>query len=420
MKVLLVSKESSGGGAALAAYRLLLALRKQDVDVKMLVQEDGSEEDGIFSTTHSAFKRWINFLRFVLERLVFLPHEKSAALRFLFSLANTGEDLTKNPHFLDADIIHLHWINAGFISLRNLKKILKSGKPVVWTFHDEWTYTGGCHLALDCQAFTRQCGMCPYLRKPGEKDLSTRIWRKKEKIFRDFGFNVITPSSWLQSRVRSSSLLGNFKTQHIPNVVDTGLFKAIDRDEASRRLGLKSETRYILFGAASMKSAFKGFDYFRQAVNLVHQELGDDAGVEILLFGKADGDVANVFPLQTRHAGRVNKVEDMVDLYSVADVYVNPSLQESFGYTILESMLCGTPVVGFDTGAISEIILHKENGYLAAKESVEDLAKGIMWILSSVNPDVISEKARSTMLERFPEEAISTEHISLYKRIISV
>jgi len=419
MKVLLVSKASSGGGAALAAYRLLLALRKQGVDVKMLVQEDGIEKEGIFSTTHSAFKRGINFLRFVLERLVFLPLEKSPAVRFLFSLANTGEDLTKNPHFLDADIIHLHWINAGFISLRTLKKILKSGKPVVWTFHDEWTYTGGCHLALACQAFTHECGMCPYLKRPGAKDLSTRIWSKKEKIFRNFEFNVITPSRWLQSRVRSSSLLGNFKVQVIPNVVDSNIFKPVDRGQASGRLGLKSETRYILFGAASMKSAFKGFDYFREAVNLVHQELGDDAGVEILLFGKADDDVANAFPLKTRHAGRINKVEDMVDLYSFADVYVNPSLQESFGYTILESMLCGTPVVGFKTGAISEIILHKENGYLAANKSVEDLANGILWILRSANPDLISEKARSTMLERFNEEDTSTAHISLYQSIIT-
>jgi len=420
MKVLLISKARSGGGAALAAYRLLLALRKQGVDVKMLVQEDGNEEEGIFSTTHSALKRWINFMRFVLERLVFFTQERSPAVRFHFSLANTGEDLTKNPHFLDADIIHLHWINAGFISLRTLKKILKSGKPVIWTFHDEWTFTGGCHLALDCQAFSQQCGMCPYLRRPGRKDLSTRIWRRKEKLFRNFEFRVITPSNWLHSRVRSSSLLSNFKLQVIPNVVDTSLFRPVDKSESSRRLGLKSETRYILFGAASMKSAFKGFDYFREAVNIIHRELGNNVNVEILLFGKSDDDVANVFPLKTRHAGIVKKAEDMADLYSVADVYVNPSLQESFGYTIFESMLCGTPVVGFKIGAISEIILHKENGYLADNKSVEDLADGIMWILRSANPDMISERARSTMLERFHEEDTSKAHISLYQSIITV
>lgn len=420
MKVLMVSKASSGGGAALAARRLMLAIRKQGVEVKMLVQEGANEEEGVFSTTHGAFKRGLNFMRFVLERMAFLPYERSPAVRFLFSLANTGEDITKNPHFLDADIIHLHWINQGFISLRTLEKILKSGKPVVWTFHDEWTYTGGCHLALDCLEFTQGCGMCPYLRRPGMSDLSVRIWKRKEKLFSKYKFRVITPSRWLQSRVHSSSLLGNFNVELIPNLLDKSIFSPANRGEACRRLGLKPETRYILFGAASMRSIFKGFDYFREAAAIIHRELGREAGVEILLFGKSDEGVEKLLPLPATNAGMVNKVEALVDLYSVADVYVNPSLQESFGYTILESMLCGTPVVGFNTAAISEIILHKENGYLAAMKSVEDLAAGIMWVLRSASPDVISEKARSTMLERFHEEEISTAHISLYKSIISV
>ena len=418
MKVLLISKAGGGGGAALAAYRLLLALRKQNLDVEMLVQDGGSKEEGIFSTTHGAFKRWINYVRFVLERIIFLPQEKSPAVRFHFSLANTGEDLTRNPHFIDADIIHLHWIYAGFISLNTLQKILKSGKPVVWSFHDEWAYTGGCHLALDCQAFTQECGMCPYLKKPGLNDLSRRIWKKKAGIFGEDDFTVITPSRWLHDRVRSSSLLGNFNTHVIPNVVDDSLFRPVDRDEAARRLGLKPEKRYILFGAASMKSAFKGFEFFREAVQLIHKELGDDSGIEILLFGKAKGDTADFFPLKTRNAGLVDKVEDMVDLYSMADLYVNPSLQESFGYTILESMLCATPVVGFDAGAISELILHKENGYLADYKSGAGLAEGISWLLEPGNNKAASEKARSSMLERFKEEDTASEHIALYRSIL--
>ena len=214
-------------------------------------------------------------------------------------------------------------------------------------------------------------------------------------------------------------MLGNFNVEHIPNLLDTSIFRPADRDEACRRLGLKPESRYILFGAASMRSIFKGFDYFKEAAAILRRELGRETGAEILLFGKSDKGVEKLFPLPATHAGLVNKVETLVDLYSVADVYVNPSLQESFGYTILESMLCGTPVVGFNTAAISEIILHKENGYLAAMKSVEDLAAGIMWILRSARTDVISEKARSSMLERFQEEEISRAHISLYKRIIS-
>jgi glycosyltransferase involved in cell wall biosynthesis len=418
MKVLLISKAGSGGGAALAAYRLLLALRKKGVEAKMLVQDGGNKDEGIFSTTHGFLKRWINFLRFVLERLVFLPFEKSPALRFHFSLANTGEDLTRNPYFLEADIIHLHWINAGFLSLRSLQNILRSGKPVVWTFHDEWAYTGGCHLALDCRAFTSMCEMCPYLKKPGKHDLSTRIWNKKKRLFQDKAFGVITPSNWLHDRVRSSSLLGDFNIYVIPNLADTALFSPVDRMEASSRLGLDPEKRYILFGAASMTSAFKGFDYFREAVTLIHQKLGKGSRIEILLFGKSVGDVEKIFPLKTRHMGKVNSVKDMVDIYCMADVYVNPSLQESFGYTVLESMSCGTPVVGFRSGAISEIIHHKENGYLADYKSEVDLANGIIWSLNDSDPEEVSERARRSILDKFREEDSAAAHIAIYQSIL--
>jgi len=132
------------------------ALRAASVDVNMLVQEGDEKEEGIISTTHGVVKGWINLIRFIWERLVFLRQERSKSIRFLFSLANTGESLTLNPYVREADVIHLHWINAGFLSLRSLKELLQMGKPIVWTFHDMWPFTGGCHYALDCREYTRE------------------------------------------------------------------------------------------------------------------------------------------------------------------------------------------------------------------------------------------------------------------------
>jgi hypothetical protein len=197
MKILLIGKHSRTGGAAIASTRLMVALKSRQVDVNMLVQEGGEDTEGIYSTTNGPLKRWMNLWRFILERLVFLRQESSKSIRFLFSLANTGESIIRNRYVKEAELIHLHWINGGFLSLRSLKQLLRSGKPVVWTFHDMWPFTGGCHYALDCKGFTRECGQCPYLKKPSEKDLSHRIWKKKEKLFRNSQVTVITPSSWL-------------------------------------------------------------------------------------------------------------------------------------------------------------------------------------------------------------------------------
>ncbi len=385
----------------------------------MLVQEGAEEEEGIFSSTHGVVKSWINLGRFVWERLVFLRQERSKSIRFLFSLANTGERLTRNRHVMEADVIHLHWINAGFLSLRSLGELLQMGKPVVWTFHDMWPFTGGCHYALDCREYTRECGTCPYLKRPGKRDLSHRLWKKKEKLFRSSEVTVITPSSWLQECVKASSLLRHWEVTTIHNPVDPDLFKPRGREESCAKLGLDPSKKYILFGAATMKNVLKGFNYFLEAIRILAEDPETPGDVEILLFGKTRGDVSRAFPLPARNIAFVQSVHTMVDLYGAAHLFVIPSLQDNLPNTIIESMLCGTPVVGFRTGGIPEMIEHKVNGYLAAGKSSADLASGMKWILSRDSYEDLSAETRRIALERFSWEASVEKHLDLYSKLLN-
>lgn len=395
------------------------ALRAKNVEVHMLVQEGAEEEEGIFSSTHGVVKSWINLGRFVWERLVFLRQERSKSIRFLFSLANTGERLTRNRHVMEADVIHLHWINAGFLSLRSLGELLQMGKPVVWTFHDMWPFTGGCHYALDCREYTRECGTCPYLKRPGKSDLSHRLWKKKEKLFRSSEVTVITPSSWLQECVKASSLLRHWEVTTIHNPVDPDLFKPRGREESCAKLGLDPSKKYILFGAATMKNVLKGFNYFLEAIRILAEDPETPGDVEILLFGKTRGDVSRAFPLPARNIAFVQSVHTMVDLYGAAHLFVIPSLQDNLPNTIIESMLCGTPVVGFRTGGIPEMIEHKVNGYLAAGKSSADLASGMKWILSRDSYEDLSAETRRIALERFSWEASVEKHLDLYSKLLN-
>ncbi len=419
MKILLISKSPRAGGAAIASSRLMKALRAKQVDVKMLVQEGGNEREGIYSTTNSVVKRWINLFRFVMERLVFLRWERSKSIRFLFSLANTGESISRNPHVMEADVIHLHWINGGFLSLKSLGELLNTGKPVVWTFHDMWPFTGGCHYALECKEYTRECGQCHYLKKPGNRDLSHRIWKKKEKLFRNSNVTVITPSNWLQECVRASSLLHHWEVTTIHNPIDHELFKPVEREEACRNLGLDSSKKYILFGAATMKNVLKGFNYFLEATRVIASEPDVVEDVEILLFGKTGGDVAQSFPLKTRNIAFVHSDQTIVELYSVAHLFVIPSLQDNLPNTILESMFCGTPVVGFRTGGIPEMIEHRVNGYLADHKSSADLAEGMRWVLSSDSYERLSAETRDLAVRRFSRDRSVEKHIDLYRNTIN-
>ena len=418
MKILLIAKHPKTGGAAIAASRLMESLREKKVDVSMLVQEGGNEEQGVYSTTHGKLKRWTNLYRFILERLVFLRQERSASIRFLFSLAKTGESIIRNRHVMEADVIHLHWINAGFLSLKSLDELLSMGKPVVWTFHDMWPFTGGCHYALDCKEYTRECGECPYLKKPRKNDLSHRLWKKKLEIFRDTQVNVITPSAWLQECVEGSSLLKHWPVRTIHNPVNSDILKAVDRVKACANLGLDPSKKYILFGAATMKNVLKGFNYFLEASSAIAGESWLKEDVEILLFGKANEDVARSFPLKTRNIAFVSSISTIVELYSVAHLFVIPSLQDNLPNTIIESMLCGTPVVGFNTGGIPEMIEHKVNGYLAEYKSSDDLAAGMRWILASGSYEKLSADTRKLALERFSRDRSVEMHIELYRKLL--
>jgi len=418
MKVLLVSKSAKRGGAAIAASRLMHILKENGVETKMLVQEGEDPDSGVYSTTHSALKRGMNFLRFVIERLTFLRREKSPDIRFLFSLANTGEDLSCNPHVRDADIIHLHWVNGGFLSFASLEKLLDLGKPVVWTLHDMWPFTGGCHHALNCEGYKQECGQCIYLKKPGERDLSHRLWKKKNNLLKDRKITIITPSIWMQKGVRGSTLLGHQEIFAIPNPVDHHLFKPADRQLSCENLGLDPSKKHILFGAASVKNLYKGFTYFREAMELLNRNAEATEGVEIILFGKGGGDLQDMFPVKTHCIDYISSVQTIVELYSAAHLFVISSLQDNFPSTLIESMLCGTPVAGFRTGGIPEMIGHLEDGYLAEHKSAADLARGMEWILSNEDYNSLSVRCREAATKRFSSAKAAEKHIRLYQGLM--
>lgn len=183
MKVLLINKSDKTGGAAVACYRLLQALAGEHVDVRMLVQEKKTDDALVLTQTHSWAKRKYDYALLAYEKALFWPLEADASVRFAFSTAVSGESIVRSIKDFDPDIIHIHWISQGFISLKGLQEIMALGKKIVWTLHDFWAFTGGCHYPADCKAYTQQCGNCLFLKQPSEKDISAEIWAKKQTFY---------------------------------------------------------------------------------------------------------------------------------------------------------------------------------------------------------------------------------------------
>ncbi len=419
MKIALINKSADNGGAAIASCRLMNALNKIDtIQAQMVVQDYKGNNKNIISTTHSQFDRTIDFGRFVWERIVYLPYEKSKEVRFAFSLANTGKDISKLEAVREADIIHLHWINQGFLSLKGLEKLFKLGKPVIWTLHDMWPFTGGCHYSGNCFFYKQQCGNCFYLKKPHPSDLSNQINKKKEKIYSGTPLTFAGCSNWMTDQAKESTLLKNFRIENIHNPIEVELYLPGNKIQARETLGLPTDKKLLLFGAANIFDKRKGFNYLLQSLDILksnYPQLADN--VHCIIFGKAKYPYS--VPLSSTSVNYISSQEEMVKLYRAADVFVLPSLQDNLPNTVMEAMSCGLPVVAFNTGGLSEMIEHKVNGYLANTGDSRDLARGLQFVLSEVDSAAFQKIARDKVIKNYHPDIIAAKYINLYRKLLN-
>lgn len=417
MKIRIISTSDRKGGAAIAAFRLFKALNNRDRSAGMLVRDKYSDEEDIVGRDQGMIKRVIHFLRFVAERLYFLPYERSKEIRFFFSPANTGEDISNLKIIRSADIIHLHWINQGFLSLSDIQKLISTGKPFVWTLHDMWPFTGGCHYSGECERFKNECGDCPFLKNPGPHDLSYRILKKKTRIFKDATITIVGPSLWMSGLAKESRLFNNFRIETIPNPIDTGLFRPGDPVQARKSLGLPEDRFLILAGAANLDDKRKGFRLLVDALMmLVEKEPGLRDKAALVTFGKSKDDIDPGLPVYSKQF--LTEEKELVSLYQAADIFVLPSLEDNLPNTISESLTCGTPVVAFNTGGVPEMIIHEKTGFLAEKGDSSSLAEGIFRMFSNPAMNEMKDNCRETAVRMFSNETVASQYRSLYMSLM--
>ncbi|MDD7632469.1 MAG: glycosyltransferase family 4 protein [Parabacteroides sp.] len=412
MKVVILNTSEHTGGAAVAANRLLKALRKQSVEAHMLVRDKSSQDPDVATVNRTWLQQKANLLRFLWERLViFLCNHFSRTTLFQVSIANTGTDLSQHPLVQAADVIHLHWINQGFLSLHDLQKLVSLGKPIVWTMHDMWPCTGICHHARECERFRQQCGQCFYLTSH-QKDLSTRVFRSKNRIYQNAPLTFVGCSQWLTNRAKQSRLFIGKQILSIPNPIDLQRFKPMERKAMREQWKLPLDKKLILFGALNVTNERKGLSYLIKALHILSSDQ-----IALVVFGQVKSQVAERIPVAIHSLGYVSDEEKVATIYNAVDLFVTSSLEENLPNTIMESMACGTPCVGFNTGGIPEMIDHLSNGYVARYQDSADLARGIEWVLNHPEPAKLRETCIQKVKEHYSEEVIAGKYLSLYEQI---
>ncbi len=419
MKILILSTFEKFGGAAIAANRLMKALRKSGVDAKMLVRDKQTDDPNVTSVNTSLFFKILNKVRFVWERFVIFGNNKfSRENLFAVSIANTGVDISKHPLAKEADIIHLHWINQGFLSIKSFRRLAQLGKPVVWTMHDQWFYSGICHYTSGCGKYFTQCSFCPKLKKLENFDLSYKIYEKKKSLYIVNKFTFVGCSKWIANEAKKSDLCHSVKITSIPNPIDVACYNNQNKTKACQSLKLSLNKKLILFGACKVTDERKGFDYMKDACDILFKQSSfKKEDLMIIIFGGQADEIESLLPYTIHNIGYVNDMETKVNLYSAIDLFLIPSLEDNLPNTIMEAMSCSTPCVGFNAGGIPEMIDHKVNGYVAEYKNADDLAKGINWVLNEADYEQLSKNARKKVVKAYHEDVVAKQYIELYESL---
>lgn len=383
MKILHITTIDTGG-AFKAVERLNQCLIQSGYDSEIILRTRNCKDVNAYEYLDTAAKRIVskskNFFNLALK--------KGEIERDLL-----GSDLSKLGKVKNADIICIHWVNS-FLSYKGFEQILKLNKKTIFFMHDMWLFTGGCHVDRGCGKYEQSCGRCPLIDSKKDKDITYRNFVDKAKLFKRYDFTVCGPSKWIVECAKKSDALSNKRIECLPNCYDDGVFFCRDKDEARKTLGFNTDKTVILFGAAHDGTANKnkGFDYLQDALTYL-----DKNKYFLLIFGNADESLFESIGFEHKLLGYVNGDRELADVYSAADIYVTPSLQESFGYTVCEAMACGTPVVAFPVGGILDQIKHKENGYLASLKDSRDLANGIDYVYK--NREELGRKAAMAAIQ---------------------
>lgn len=390
MNVLLISTSERSGGGAIAARRLMQALNKNGVKAEMMVRDKQSDA----ATVHSVGNKFPK----LLERLSILPRCGFSRSRlWQADIANVGIDITHTREFQEADVIHLHWICQGMLSLDGIEHIMSSGKRVVWTLHDEWPYLGVCHYRGDCNE--AECRHCPILCG----SLTSSIYARKRSMYQRWHPTFVGCSQWITNQARHA--LPSERVEHINNCIPSDLFYPTDMHEARQALSLPRDKRLLLFCSQNVNDERKGIAYLTEAL----QQISADK-LHLVIVGKNAEQIPLPDNLSVTRIGTVHE-QKMPLLYNAVDAFLTPSLQDNLPNTIAEAMSCGTPCVGFNVGGIPEMIDHLKNGYIARYRDASDLAEGIRFALSQNLRKAAYTKASAA----YNEDYVAQEYIKLYR-----
>jgi len=404
--VLFVNTYEKYGGAARAAHRIFSEIRNRSVAAHYLtLMKEGSDPDVSGRLRASTLGIGVRaFTRLDRIPLYFYPQRQHAT----FSSDFWPNPLRVRLKRFRPKLVHLHWIGAGLLGIEELARLTS---PIVWTLHDAWAYTGGCHYTRGCEGFKQLCGWCPQLGSRREDDYSRTLMRRKTKAFQNLDITVVAPSRWQAEMAGQSSLFAGRRIQVIPNGLDTEVFKPTPRQAARQYLGIPLDRPVVLFGAQSMTDPRKGWDLLHDALRRLERPC------TLLAFGEGHVATDGAPHVTVRRLGHITDDAVLALVYSTADVFVCPSREDNLPNTVAEALACGTPGAAFAVNGLPDMIEHRKNGWLAKPFDSADLAEGIRWLVEHPQPDQLRDAAREKAVSEYSLSVMGDRYMALYEDV---
>ena len=392
---------STSGGAGIVAKRLQEGQSKAGIESRLLSMTTKNIQALLFSDPLLVGKALVDFYGVRRTRE-----------SHLFSLLRDGSEVSIRKEIQNSDeILHFHW-TPGVVSLDEIGMYLKGGRSIVWTLHDMWAFTGGCHHALECNQYETGCLQCPQTRTifRGKAEASAR---KKRIVYDQVNkIHFVSPSHWLAEKAIASNAFWNAKLHVVPNPINCDVFKPGDKRTARSKYGI-AESAFVI-GCSSMNLS-DPMKNMHQLVKGVEEFAVQAQGREIVLLAVGGGELA-IDSCRICLTGPITLETKMSSTYQAMDVFVSLSLAENFPLTVAEAAASGVPVICLDRGGMPEIVSDGITGRVIATE--DELPKVLMDFVSDAQTlREMSIKSRERAVDSFSLESVLQKYDHIYDEV---